>query len=99
MRPDQVLPEGALIRVQFELRLPAAATAEQVEQWLKYEISSVGKIGIDHPLVNHAPNIWPPTDLWLGWHGERGVREEYDHGKHVDGSTYYHVRYLRKVAT
>src|SRR3546814_4050610 len=49
-----VLPEGRLVHVSFEVRLPATATPDQVEDWLNLHMGCGGMDG-DNPLMTHAP--------------------------------------------
>src|SRR3546814_14096602 len=48
-----VLPEGRLVHVSFEVRLPATATPDQVEDWLNLHMGCGGMDG-DNPLLTHA---------------------------------------------
>lgn len=89
------LPEGSLITVTMEVRLPVAATAEQISAWVNYGCGNVGGIALDNPLINHDPQPWRDRVKWDD-SGYSGRREEYGHEKRADGATYYNVRYHRE---
>ncbi len=42
------------IRVEFEADIPADATKEQVEEWIKYELGATGRIETANPLSDHG---------------------------------------------
>jgi len=88
----RVLPEGRLVRVEFEMRLPASATPDEVEQWVLFNLGH-GSFPIDHPLSDHQPEPFSGgvmlTDTRMN-----GRRIEYDHV--IEGNTTrYKVRYER----
>lgn len=86
--------EGELIEVRLTVRLPVAATAEQVEEWLEHEAGG-GSIELNNPLISHGLEAWSPASLdWKGL-GEIGIREECDHRPTPTGGTRYTVMYRR----
>jgi len=91
---EELLPEGSIIRVDFEVRLPNAATRKQIEEWIEFALGA-GCMSADNPLSDadleawaHSANI---TDT-----GMRGWREEFDHEITERGRS-YKVRYRREV--
>lgn len=40
-------------RVTFEITPPVDATAEQVEEWVKFQVGNVGGISLENPLSDH----------------------------------------------
>jgi hypothetical protein len=46
--PEKVtLPEGQLIRVEFSLRLPDAATPDNITEWLEFQLGARCQSNID----------------------------------------------------
>jgi len=41
------------IKVDFELQLPADASVEEIDTWLKYHLGAIGHISEDNPLVDY----------------------------------------------
>lgn len=54
----EIFPEGSLVKVEILVRLPVAATWDQVKEWLPYSLCNTGGCSTDNPLVNHDPNYW-----------------------------------------
>lgn len=88
-------PEGSLLEISFELRLPVAATKEQVNEWARYAILETGGCSRDNPLLNWGPEEWANSFSWEDT-GLIGRREEFDNVQHPDGSRSYRVRYHRE---
>lgn len=65
------LPEGRLIKVESLVRLPAAATPDQVEEWIEFSAFGAGSMRLDNPLSTHEPESF--TDLVLTDTEKRGV--------------------------
>lgn len=51
---DDLLPEGRLVRITFDVRLPAAATKEQIEDWVELSLGC-GSMAMDNPLSEYEP--------------------------------------------
>ena len=92
---DDTFPEGSLLKVSFELRLPVAATQEQVEEWIQYAVCQTGGCSMDNPLVHHGPNAWGSSFDWEDT-GMIGTREEFNHWSKPDGSRGCTVRHRRE---
>lgn len=93
--PSDKFPAGALIEVKVEIRLPVAATIENVDQWIRYALLQNGGISFDNPLLNAEPEEFDRTLNWQ-WHGLVGRREEFDHRDDPDGSKSFRVRFIRE---
>jgi len=39
---SNLLPEGYLVNVTMKVRVPIAATVEQINEWLSYELACAG---------------------------------------------------------
>lgn len=50
---DELLPAGRRIRVSFDAVLPAAATPDQVLDWMKYATAFTGSMSDNNPLADH----------------------------------------------
>lgn len=50
-----VIPEGSLIEVSLRIKLPHAATPEQITEWLEMEIGGFGTLDMDNPLARDEP--------------------------------------------
>lgn len=50
--PGEVMPLGRIVRVEFSLILPAAATREEVEEWIEYGLGR-GGVETGNPLLDH----------------------------------------------
>jgi hypothetical protein len=68
-----LLPEGALINVGLVVRLPAAATREQIQEWLAVELASwPTEIMADNPLCDEPVVAFAPDDVRFLDTGEIG---------------------------
>lgn len=70
MTAPALLPEDRLVEVRFVVRLPRAATPQQVEEWISHELND-GALGRDNPLYHHG--LEPFAPVWLTDTGARGV--------------------------
>jgi hypothetical protein len=88
------LPAGRLVKVEFEVRLPTAATKEEVDQWAAYALGS-GSMPATNPLCDHDLEFWelPPT---LTDTGLIGRTEEYGH-RPTESGTVWHCRHIREI--
>ncbi|WP_341702595.1 hypothetical protein [Ferrovibrio sp.] len=93
---NPVLPAGRLVRVEFEVCLPAAATTDQVEDWLNLHMGCGGMFN-DNPLSPHSPEPFT-MQMVLTDTKMNGRREEYDHRQTEGGGTTYRVRFVRTPA-
>lgn len=91
---SEILPEGTLIEVSLTVRLPAAATDEQIQEWLNAEVASFGGMGEDNPLWNDAVESWANNDVDWSDTGRSGREETYDHEDLGDGRKRWKVRYI-----
>lgn len=87
---EVLLPEGAIIKVELEVRLPVAATYSQVDEYLSYEMTQSGGCALDNPLMDSGVDAW--TGVELNFTGKTGHREKYDITDLPDGGTQYRVR-------
>lgn len=91
---DNLLPAGRLVKVEFEVRLPVAATQEQVEDWIGLELGCRA-MSNGNPLAQESVEVY--DDLMLTDTRMQGHREEFDH--RTEGSTiHYKVRNVRTAA-
>ena len=42
---DEVLPAGRLVKIEFEVRLPVAATLDEIEDWINLQLGCGGMAG------------------------------------------------------
>lgn len=93
----ETLPEGTLIKIAMEVRLPVAATEDQVEEWVHYSVGHTGGCALDNPLVHHDAQAWGSYGAFY-WENTNyiGIREEFDSEEHADGSRTYRVRYRKE---
>jgi hypothetical protein len=90
------LPAGRLIKVEVEIRLPVAATREQIEDWINLHFG-VGGMDADNPLIDEEPEPFT-HEVQLEDTGINGEVEEYDH-RRENGKVYFKRRYTRTKAT
>lgn len=88
------LPEGTLLKVSFEMRLRAAATESQINEWARYAVLQSGGCSLENPLIDEAPDEWNQSFEWKDT-GTIGIREEFDRVDHPGGGTSYRVRHRR----
>lgn len=89
-----VMPEGSLIEVRMTLRLPHAATPEQIDEWLSMEIGKFGSMSVENPLSRDEPESWGfriPK-----WRDTDRIGRVVDspHVQREDGHTYWTTRYV-----
>lgn len=92
MSDSDFMPEGMLVQVEMTVRVPVAATWDQIEKWLRFNLTQSGGLSLDNPLSSHAPEEWSQT-FDVDSEGRVGVREEFDHKDNPDGGRSYRVRY------
>lgn len=90
----EIIPEGTLVKISFEMRLPVAATDEQIDEWARYAVCQNGGCSMSNPLINEGPNEWGNTFEWKDT-GMIGTREEFDHTDLPNGGRSYRVRHHR----
>lgn len=91
-----MLEAGRLVKVTMEIRLPVAATEDQVESWLRHELAGLGSCAASNPLLAHDPEVFGDNFSWDDT-GIIGHREEFGHV--TEGSTTTsQVRYRRERA-
>ena len=86
------LPEGTLLKIEAEIRLPVDATKDQIVEWLHYSLFQSGGCSLDNPLLNEEAEDWHNSFEWKDT-GMVGHREEFDHQKDADGATPYPAPY------
>jgi hypothetical protein len=84
---------GSLIRVTFEMRLPTAASEDQVDEWVGFELGG-GSMSVDNPLCSYDLESWGYSPL-LTDTGMVGRTEETDR-EAIPGGTSCRVRYIRE---
>lgn len=89
-------PAGALLEVKVEIRLPAAASIEDVDEWIRYAMLQSGGVSCDNPLINAEPEEFGRTLNWQ-WHGLVGRTEVFDLREFPDGSKTYRTRFIRET--
>lgn len=91
------IPEGALITVEFEMRLPISATDDEIDEWIKYELGG-GSISGKNPLSAHELEYWhmPPM---LDRTGYVGRIEDTGHTPTDNGGIRFNRRYIRERET
>ena len=91
---DELAQEGELVKVSMEVRIPTAATVEDVNEWLQFNFGA-GSCKNGNPLSVYCVEPFGPSfDCeWMGQIGrvERNLKEE-----RADGSKIYSVRYCRE---
>ena len=91
MKP--VVEEGEIVTVTMRVRVPAAATEEQLNEWLHHYLAQDGDLPNDNPLSNDEPEAWANCGFAWKRDGFRGLLEEYGHENLSDGGRRYFVRY------
>jgi len=90
---------GELIEVRLTVQLPKAATAQEVDAWLKFHLGANGAMSMAHPLIDHDVEVWGAFGAFA-WDatGQIGVREEFNHQDMGNGKRQCSVRYFRTPA-
>jgi len=91
---EHVLPEGRLVKVEFEVRLPAAATEAQIEEWLGLHMG-INSMTNDNPLGRADPEAFDAitfTDTRMN-----GRHERFDE-RQEGTKTYFRERIIRTPA-
>ena len=91
MKP--VVEEGEIVTVTMRVRVPAAATEEQLNEWLHHYIAQDGDLPNDNPLSNDEPEAWASFGFEWKRDGLRGISEEFDYEDLPDGGKRYRVRH------
>jgi hypothetical protein len=92
MSDDELMPAGLLVKVEMTVRIPVAATMDQIEEWLGYTVTQSGGCSTENPLLSEELEEWANT-LEIDTDGTVGIREEFDHKDRPDGGRSYKVRY------
>jgi len=88
--------EGELIDVRMTVRLPRAASAHEVEAWLKFQLGVNGSLSISNPLIDEDVEAWGGFgDFDWAPTGQIGTREEFNHQDLGGGTRQCSVRYRR----
>jgi hypothetical protein len=95
---SELVQEGEIVEVRLRIRVPACASEDDVERWLKLELAHGGSLSVNSPLARHYPETWGPYGFEWEREGVIGVREEYDHEDLGEGKRRYKVRYRERAA-
>ena len=88
-----VVEEGEIVTVTMRVRVPAAATEEQLSEWLRFELGDGCGIPVDNPLNQHDVETWGSFGFDWKRDGVRGICEKFDHEDLPDGGKRYRVRH------
>jgi hypothetical protein len=90
---DPTLPEGTLLRIEMEVRLPCAATIKQIDDWLEFDVANRGGIDLLNPLAHEDAAAWSFDWSYTDYivREERTLKEE-----RPDGTKVYSVRRIRE---
>ena len=98
MSDRETMPEGLLIKVELTVRLPVAATRDDVKEWLPFALCSTGGCSMDNPFVHYDADSWGSDGLKWESLREIGGWEDFDHATDPDGSATFRRRYIRTPA-
>lgn len=90
---SELVQESEIVKVEMTIRVPAGATEDQVEEWLRFELHAGGSISNENPLLRFSPESWGNFGFSWSREGSIGVREEFDHEELGEGRRRYRVRY------
>lgn len=90
---NTIVAEGEIVTITMSVRIPAAATEEQTEEWLRFQLRDGGGLTADNPLDRHDVETWGNFGFEWERDGVRGIREEFDHEDLPSGGKRYRVRY------
>jgi hypothetical protein len=96
---NALLPAGYLVNVEMIIRVPISATAEQIEEWLHFNLTSSGGLASANPLSDFTPETFRYSDFDCTFTDRVGERVEYGHEKTETGGTRYRVRYVERPAS
>ena len=88
-----VVEEGEIVTITISARIPAAATEEQTEEWLRFHLGDSGELAADNPLNKHHIETWGNFGFEWKRDGLRGIREEFDREDLPSGGSRCRVRY------
>jgi len=88
-----VVEEGEIVTVIMRVRVPRAATEDQLDEWLRFEIGGGSSLDMGNPLSKHEPQEWGNNNFEWTRDGVRGFREEFDHEDLGENHKRYRVRY------
>jgi hypothetical protein len=91
------LPEGRLVKIAFEIRLPATATLDQIDDWIAFQTGAKGNLALANPLRDFDLEVWRDAPA-LTDTGMNGRVEEFGHRPTEGGGTTYTRRYIREHA-
>ena len=60
-----IVRSGARVRVEFEMIVPADATQDEIEAWVRFETGSSCSLSVDNPLDDHDLGGIGPVMLTL----------------------------------
>lgn len=95
MSMSDLMREGELVEVKMTVRIPKAATVDDVEEWLRFEFRDNGSMRNANPLSSCEPEPWGSSRFEWEPLGEIGTRRESDHWEKPDGSRGCTVHYAR----
>lgn len=91
---SETIPEGAVVEVELKIRVPKAATYEQVEEWLRFCLRDNGTMESANPLGGYEPEPWGNFSFDWRWDGDIGREERSNYQEHPDGRKSWSVRYI-----
>lgn len=97
MSAPYVLPEGSLVDVRMTVRLPHAATTDQVDEWLSFSFGQNGTMSEDNSLQNDEPEPFSHHDFEWNDTGETGRVVDTDRQELGDGRATWKRRYVREI--
>ena len=95
---EDLYPEGLLVKVTMEIRVPKAATAAEIDEWLRYSLGDSGPCSMKNPLVDCAVETFGPSGFDCKRSDEIGREERTLKEERADGSKIYSVRFIREQA-
>lgn len=79
MEDVEILPRSRIVRVEFELALPADATKSEILEWVEMEACNSGGINMSNPLATFSiEGISEPTLTDTGLHLHEEAKPEGD---------------------
>ncbi len=93
---NDMCPEGLLVKVTMEIRVPKAATDDEIDEWLRFSLGANGSCSGKNPLINSA--VEPFGGFGFDWEdtGQTGREERILKEERADGSKLYSVRHHRE---
>ena len=84
---EDLCPEGLLVKVTMEVRVPKAATANEIDEWLRYSLGANGSCSMKNPLLDCAVETFGPSVFYCQPRDEIGREERTPEGERA-GAAY-----------